>query len=251
MARLGKAWPGFELRAGEEYRAYDARCRKLIDEIRAKHQIVKFPVADGYALYAVTSEKPLVLRHIPYGDAYQAAAATIRGLTMRDVEAQRKFDEFFEKQGDENEAFYASLKPGQVVHYHNGFGQYIRCTVVREGGKTALKETALVGAWREYDLPKRELDGSVRLGHHADGIAEGRTITPHMSCIWESGKDRRFPDDPATLEPIDLSVPEMSPEEAERARLWRKVARVRALVSQQHRDLDPGEILAAVAEAAA
>lgn len=252
MARLDKkTWPGFERRDGEDWGAYYERQSGLVKEIGKKHTLMRFPVADGEALYAVITEKPLLLRHVPYGDGYHVAAATVRGLTIADVEQQREWDAAFDRSGDENERFYASLKEGQTVHYHHGFGQYVRCEVVSEGGRKALREVALVGAWREYDLPKRDLDGSVRLGYHAEGVDEGRTITPHMSCIWESGEDRRFPDDPAALEPVDLSVPEMTSEEAERARLWRKVEAVYGLVSRQHDGIDPAEVLAAVAEAVA
>ena len=42
-------------------------------------------VADGRAMYLVVSEKPLVMCHIPQGDAYQAPGAHIRGLTLKDV----------------------------------------------------------------------------------------------------------------------------------------------------------------------
>ena len=247
MARLdGKKWPGFEQRNGEDWDDYYERQAELVKEIGSRHTVMRFPVADGYALYAVITEKPLVLRHVPEGDGYQVAGAMIRGLTLADVERQREWDATFDARGDENDAFYASLKDGQTVHYDHGFGQYVRCTVVTEGGKKALKEVAMVGAWREYDLPKRELDGSVHLGYHAQGVAEGRTITPHMSCVWESGKGRQSAGDPAALEPVDLSVPDASPEEAERARLWRKVAKVRALVSQEHDGIDPAAVLAAV-----
>lgn len=47
--------------------------------------IIRFPVADGYAAYRVSKEKPLMLEWIPFGDAWQADVALIRGLTIADV----------------------------------------------------------------------------------------------------------------------------------------------------------------------
>ena len=46
-------------------------------------------VADGRAMYYVRSERPLVLAHIPIGDAYQAPGAHIRGLRLADIRAFR------------------------------------------------------------------------------------------------------------------------------------------------------------------
>ena len=44
------------------------------------------PVADGQAMYLVTSEKPLLLRRIPYMDKWQAPLPLIRGLRLSDVQ---------------------------------------------------------------------------------------------------------------------------------------------------------------------
>lgn len=49
--------------------------------------VIRFPIADGYALYRVAKEKPLILEHIPYMDGYAVDAATIRGLRRTDIEA--------------------------------------------------------------------------------------------------------------------------------------------------------------------
>ncbi len=63
------------LQAAAEALDPDALVGKLID----------FPVADGKAVYLVTSEKPLVLQHVPFFDAYRIDAAMIRGLRADDV----------------------------------------------------------------------------------------------------------------------------------------------------------------------
>jgi len=254
MARLIKdPVPGFERRQDEDWEAHFERQDELVKEIERTRTVWRTPVADGYALYLVVKESPLTLQHIPYGDGYRAAGATIRGLTLADVEHQRKHDAIFQGMHDEAEAFYASLKPGQTVHYHHGFNEWIRCEVVVREGRNELLPKALVGEWREYDLPRREPDGSVRWGYQAKKIAEGRTMRPHATSLWENPKcaNRDRLKDPAGLAEVDLSVPDMSPGEAERAALWRKVAEVRALVAREHRDLDPAEILRAVRAAVA
>ena len=47
--------------------------------------VIRFSVADGHAFYYVKSESPLILQHIPFLDAYEIDAATIRGLNREDV----------------------------------------------------------------------------------------------------------------------------------------------------------------------
>lgn len=49
--------------------------------------LIRFGVADGYAVYRVKSLKPLVLEHVPFGDAYQISVSHIRGLRVTDVKA--------------------------------------------------------------------------------------------------------------------------------------------------------------------
>ena len=38
--------------------------------------------------------------------------------------------QMFDNLAQEHEDYYARLKPGSIVHYNNGFGQYVRCRVV-------------------------------------------------------------------------------------------------------------------------
>jgi len=85
MAKLLKTpykntkWDGVE-----PYREYDKRVNKILDEIY--DNVIRFPVADGYAFYFVKTLKPLVLQHIPVSDGYQISAPYIRGLKTADVE---------------------------------------------------------------------------------------------------------------------------------------------------------------------
>jgi hypothetical protein len=59
---------------------------KAFEELRSKHEMVSFGVADGMAQYIVKSRKPLVLQHVDYCDGYQIPYAMLRGLRLADVE---------------------------------------------------------------------------------------------------------------------------------------------------------------------
>lgn len=56
--------------------------------------IVRFPVADGYAVYVVTKHRPLTLSVVFIGDSYQALPATIRGTTEAEIRQQLRIQEF-------------------------------------------------------------------------------------------------------------------------------------------------------------
>lgn len=53
--------------------------------------ILRFQVADGYAWYIVTREKPLTIAWLPIGDEYEIPDAHIRGLNREDVAGQIAF----------------------------------------------------------------------------------------------------------------------------------------------------------------
>ena len=61
----------------------------LVDELREDDDetVIRFPVADNYAIYRVSSWEPLTLQHVPTGDAYQIPRAHLRGLREEDVRA--------------------------------------------------------------------------------------------------------------------------------------------------------------------
>jgi len=132
----------------------------------------------------------------------------------REIEAASRWQELMERKWSEHERFYEGLRVGEIVHYHDGFGQYIRCEVVvaeavREGidhpeikmGEKCLREIALVGAWRAYDL--------VPDSYHVRGIREHRLFHPNASCIWENPKfarregPRTLPD-PTTMLALEI-----------------------------------------------
>lgn len=129
------------------------------------------------------------------------------------------------KNGDDS--FYESLPLGKIVHYHNSFGEFVRCEVVmasteKSDGKAikCLKPIALVGNWKGFDLPRRNRDGSIELGYHAKKIVEGRCWRASASCVYESPRfSDRAVSDPRKMEPISLEVPPMDAAAEQKARL--------------------------------
>lgn len=75
----------------KELQRLEAEAAKLKDD-EIKGALVRFPVADGHAVYLVTSETPLKLQHVPFFDAYRVDPATIRGLRLDDVKRRVQGD---------------------------------------------------------------------------------------------------------------------------------------------------------------
>lgn len=65
--------------------------------------LVAFPWADGHAIYRVSKDKPLLLQHVPYGDAWQVPYSQIRGMRRADIIDQldraRRMKILFAKKG--------------------------------------------------------------------------------------------------------------------------------------------------------
>lgn len=86
MARLGDPipMPKYSEFGSDWEKYYEAQNKAFAALDQSK--IIKWQRADGYALYFVESMKPLVLRHIPYLDAWTVEPALIRGLRVSDVQ---------------------------------------------------------------------------------------------------------------------------------------------------------------------
>lgn len=73
--------------------AEDAAIEQVVQFARSQAQgelvgeIVRFPCADGYAIYVVASEKPLTLLWCEVGDAWEIDPAYMRGLRISDIRA--------------------------------------------------------------------------------------------------------------------------------------------------------------------
>jgi hypothetical protein len=113
MARYTGEYPGdWKYKDGESWEDYDARCKAMLDAI-PKDKILRFPIADGQALYFIEKMKPLTLQHIPYGDAWHIPGAHMKGLTAADAERMidwgQKMSALFAKQAEENEVISVVL----------------------------------------------------------------------------------------------------------------------------------------------
>ncbi len=183
-------------------------------------KIYREGVADGYAQYMMADGPKSFLLHLPYGDAYQSR--TVSGMSKASVvkliAAEDNFAKLFHGNRDD---FWASQEVGNVLHYHNSFGAFVRGVVVENDGQMELKPTALVGNWGNHDLPRRYADGRIHLGYHAGQIAEGASWQPSDGCVYESStyseSYARY-GDPRVLEEINLTIPEMSDDEVRRAK---------------------------------
>lgn len=79
---------------------YEKECADLIEKLKKwciernpeqknVGEIIKFPVADGYAEYMVGATKPVQLIHLPFWDAYQSETASL--MTAKAI--QQKIDQ--------------------------------------------------------------------------------------------------------------------------------------------------------------
>lgn len=196
-------------------------------------------IADGNPEWEVTGKAGRgVWRAKCLGEDYRGE---VRAFTEAQIRQSVGMSRLFTDLGNENDAWYAKQPIGRVVHYHNSFGQYVRCEVVM--GTTVhskvphkcLKPLALVGAWSKHDLPKRMPDGTIYYGYQADKIRSGECFEPNYGSIYETGKQggRHFAEDPSKLPALDLSVPEMDAETQAQAKLWIAVKAAQAALSSE------------------
>lgn len=144
---------------------------------------------------------------------------------------------FVEQLCDIHKTFYDALVPGQVVHYDNGHGQFVRCEVVQTAQGNKLQPIELLGKWLSHDLPRRKLDGSIEYSYYVHKIfnkGNDSLIEPHASNIYEcNGYSKRlWVKDPSTLTPISLAIPEMTEEEKRNAELWKAVFAVEKITRE-------------------
>jgi hypothetical protein len=85
MARLLKdphPWPWHDrLRTVDSWREESRALKEMWDA----GQLVACAVADGAAYYVVVKRRPLTLRWLPFGDAWCAPVAWLRGLRTEDL----------------------------------------------------------------------------------------------------------------------------------------------------------------------
>lgn len=154
-------------------------------------------------------------------------SGTTKVFGGEEIRASINLSNYWKKTANDSDNFYQSLKDGQIIHYSNGFGQFVRCEVKNK----KLIPIALVGAWREFDLPKRYANGEINLPYHAKQILEKNPYTPHASNLYEySSSLQKQHANPINLKPISLNVPEMTPEQTEIAKLWKQVEAIENVI---------------------
>lgn len=186
-------------------------------------------VADGQVLFRVTAvdnrrgrvtaevvNEPIEVR----GKTYDSdCAGLVQDFLIEDVEramaSTALWERFVKSQDAQRADFWASVEPGQVLHYNDGGDRWVRGVVEHRDGKKVMASTALVGDWRQYDLATRDETGQVRHGYHATRVLSGEVFTPQPSCIFESPsfKRRHGQIDPGTLEALNLDAQEPTPQE--------------------------------------
>lgn len=166
------------------------------------------------------------------------------------VQWESTIDSLFNRSDD----FWSTVELGRTLHYHNGFGEFVRGVVVIHDGKRQFKPTALVGKWSERDLPRRGSDGEIYYPYHAKRVVfggEDAPWRPNDGCVWEApGFARQGQlDDPTTMEPIDLSVPEPTPEEAAEQAKERLIKQIAEVISTRYETrLTPDETFSKIRE---
>lgn len=127
------------------------------------------------------------------GHTYDSDFAGVRDVFTREsIERALRHQEVFKALMDRQDTFYSSLEEGQILHYHDGFGAYIRCRAVRVRpehvsphdpfkfggavGEMVLEKVEYVGNWLHFDLSP----GSFRRSQI------GKVFRPHYTNLYES-----------------------------------------------------------------
>ncbi len=194
--------------------------------------------ADGNCLWTVTKQRGRDTFECVIEDDLDYAGA-IKVFGIEEIEASLQFDKSWSERHEQHVDWWEEQPLGRIIHYNNGFNNFVRgAIVVLGGGEKGLLPLALVGDWRGYDLPRRYPDGRVELGYYAKKIQEGDAWRPHSGCVFEcpeySYSTRSI--DPTDLLPIDLGLPEPTPEELEVARLHTIIENAEAILGDYNQE---------------
>lgn len=206
------------VKVGLQFRSVIADCNALWE--------VKKRRGDGIWECEVVNEQ-YTMGGVTYDCEY---AGQTKVFDERDIRHSASLEVLMSGLKNDNDLYYESLRPGQIVHYDNGFGQsWVRCEVVKvtaldrlEGGN-ALKPIALVGEWKEWDVYRRSRNGSVHYGYCARQVLDGIVMRPTAGGIYESpryGRRHMKVTDPTSMKPVSLEAPPLSPDEQAKADLW-------------------------------
>jgi hypothetical protein len=221
-----------------DFRNYDAKVEqkreeehqvKLAEWLRANGyngpytgKIFSTPVADGHASYMVGDKgRSGILIHLPYGDAYSSRDVGFlpKSAIIARIESLEKMSKLFGTDADSDHGrWWAARKLGEIVHYSNGFGEFVRGEIVDYKGEKMMRPIALVGNWKAHDLPRIGSDGNLHEGHHVTTIRKGEPYRPNFSNMFEAGRVQGAKD-PRGEPAIDLTPPKPNAEQVELKRL--------------------------------
>lgn len=200
---------------------------------------VKKQLGDSVWLCEIVDE-PLEINGKTYPSDY---GGTQKSFLAREILGSIRWDATIEELYNHSDRFFDNLRLGAVCHYDNGFEQFVRCEVI-EGidpkdnrKKKLLQPFALVGKWQSHDLPRRNSDGTAYYPYHAEKIINHTGAwRPNYSCVFESPayhkKGKLVPKD---LQAIDLTLPNLTPNESKAADLVRLLNSVDNLASDSQR----------------
>lgn len=213
--------------------------RSTIADCNALWEVVSKDGKQGWLCVCVN--EPYEINGTTYPSDY---AGTEKLFSATEIIRHVKFEQAWANLGQRTNDWWANRTDGEVVHYHNSFGAYVRGVIVSDmDGNKKMRPTALIGDWRPYDLPRRFPDGSIIKGYHAEKIEKGELMQPNEGCMYESatfspprGPGKDF--DPRTLDPIDITIPPMDTEAERVARAYAVINAVKGVFDLHDKDAD-------------
>lgn len=204
-------------------------------------RFIQHPFADSHATYTITRElgDKIEIEVSDVGDAWVLPAWGKKARIARSkVEGFLRQRDAWAEMATQEADWWAQQLVGTVVHYYNGFNQYVRGAIIVHEGEKKMMPIAMVGDWREHDLPRRQPDGSIDYGYHAGQIANQTPMRPNASNMYECPDHGKRGDDPRKMRPVLFAVPEMTEAQQKLAILTKKIEAIRAMLDYE-RSADP------------
>jgi len=180
-----------------------------------------FPYADGQPLFRVIKPRGAGVWDCAIDDSDPDYAG--KPLVFEDEEILDRVNskEYYSQVISSSETWWQAQPVGSIVHYHNGFKEYVRCRVVEVGGAKCVVPIALVGEWSAHDLPKVTPWGQVREGYYSRNIRNQEHFKPNYTTIFEASarKQAAGVPDPRCMPEIDLTIPAITEDQKRAATL--------------------------------
>lgn len=206
--------------------------------------------ADSNALWKVLKKKStdvylceIVNETFEYeGKTFNGDYAGVQKVFLsREIEQSINRKNIFEEISEKCDSFYDALKVGDIVHYHDGFNKFVRCRV---NENKELVPFSLVGEWRDYELPRRGVDGEIILSYYCKKIVNKEPFKPNATNIYEYPNFSRKNQDPNNFVEIDIKIPEQTKEEKHKSDIWVNLKQIQEEIQQGFvQSKDPETIL--------